>query len=216
MNMFGKGVGPHEIARSLQYFRDLGFDIDQFLDGLDVDEILRMPFSGTVDCLSPNEIASLVERDQLDSAKRLHVGGCADCRRLIGIYQRASQDDWAADDELHIVRSEQIWIPDGGDFYLIIANRGKRALLGSLDPDSVEVKGKISGRECSIQTLDPAPYDAHEAVRLLFNEYKVGLPRLHDTAVPCRLTIEGKSRRRLLKHQEVVYVRQTGPDEAGR
>jgi hypothetical protein len=216
--MFGKskGVGPHEIERSLQYFRDRGFDIDQFLDGLDVNKILMMPLGGTDECLAPNEIASLVERDQLGPARRLHVGGCADCRRLVGIYQRASQEDWAADDELHIVRSEQIWIPDGGDFYLIIANRGKKGLLRSLDPDSVELKGKISGRECSIETLDPAPYGAHEAVKLLFNQYNVGLPKLHDTSLPCRLTIEGKSHRRHLKHQEVVYVRQLGPDESGR
>jgi hypothetical protein len=203
-----KGSDPAEIERSLGNLRERGFDVDTFLDSLDVDEILNAPLGNGAECLSPNEIANLVERDQLGAARRLHVGECGDCRRLVGVYQRASHEDWVADDEIHIVRGEQIWIPEGGDFYLIIANRGKKGFLRSLDPDSVEVKGSVSGRDCVIETLDPSPYDAREAVKLLFNSYDVRLPKLAGRSLPCVLRIQGKSDSRDLNHKELVFVRQ--------
>jgi hypothetical protein len=201
-----KGTNPVEIERSLQYFRDRGFDIDAFLDNLDVEEVLDTPLGHTKECLSPNEIAALVERDQISAARRVHVGECDECRQLIGIYKQASIDDWLAPDQIHIVRSDHIWIPEGGEFYLIVANRGKKGFLRDLDPDSVKVKGQISGEKCVIEELDPKPYEAREAVKLLFNSYNVRLP-VRDKPVPCILRIEGKSERRDLNHKELVFVR---------
>jgi hypothetical protein len=206
-----KGTSPTEIDRSLAYLRGRGFDVDGFLEDVDVDRVLAAPLGKTADCLSPTEIASLVERDQLDAARRLHVGECDECRRLIGIYERASHEDWTADDELHIVRGEQIWIPEGGDFYLIMANRGKKGFLRTLDPESVEVKGSVSGKDCVIETLDPSPYEAREAVKLLFNSYDVHLPKLRNKSLPCVLQIEGRTGSRELNHRELVFVRQLPP-----
>lgn len=191
-----KGVSPEMIARSRASLRESeGFDVDAFFETINVG-ILDDPLGPTLDCLSANEIANFAAHDKLTPARRLHVGECADCQEMVNVYRAACEEQPTPLDDIEIIRSEQIWIPEGGPFYLIIANRGEKPLFKDLDLKTAEAKGAVIASDCEPQDLDPTPYEATEAVKLSFRRHNVNLPKApQNVPVPGWLTISARSQR---------------------
>jgi hypothetical protein len=207
-----RGVSPKMIARSRASLSESeDFDVDTFFKKINV-SILDEPLGNTIDCLSANEIADFVTRDELSAARRLHVGECQDCQEMINIYRLACEEQPTPLNDLEIIRSEQIWIPEGGSFFLILANRGEKPVFRDLDLKTAEAKGAIVASGCEPEELDPSPYEATEAVKLCFRSHNVTLPRAPQNApVPGWLTICARSQqsgRQVETPKQLVNVRQ--------
>jgi|GEM_PF-4924586 len=212
-NPFGKRkdvqiVRPSDAQRAKERLqRQVRFDIDEFLERETPAVLFDEPLGPTSHCLSITHIGDLVEGKSLPLELRRHAAQCGDCRREIATYRALTEHDWERPGIVPgiVLPYAQIRIPEGGNFFLVLANRGEAGFLGGIDPTSVTVTGAIKAKDCSIAPHKILLRDVSEAVELHFKDYKVNAPKGQKET--CNwLEIEARTRGGKLRKREFVRV----------
>jgi len=197
-----------EIARSKAYLNArIGFDIDGFFAEQSVEAAMNAPLGSTAECLSANEVARTVEEHLLTAARRVHLYGCAECRRAVQTYQAVCAIEFEPESNNLSIVGERIRIPAQGPFYIDVVNHGKRPVLEAIDPDSISIDGMVIGSDCQIRPLDPSPYDANEAVRVHFGKYELQFPKGMDASCDF-IELKAESNGTPLSTRKLVCMRQ--------
>jgi hypothetical protein len=186
--------------------RRVRFDVDEFLSRETDDVLFRQPLGPTRHCLSITQIGDLVEGTLRENEPLQHVAHCKDCRREIDNYRDLTEQDWAAVAGI-IIESSAIRIPQGGRFYLVLANHGEAGLLSGIDPSSIVVAGAIDARGCRISPIKRAGNDVAERVELHFDHFKVNAPE-GQKEICNWLELEGRTKSGKLRKREFVRVLQ--------
>lgn len=212
-NPFGKRktveiIRPSDALRAKERLqRQVGFDIDEFLERETPDVLFREPLGPTSHCLSITHIGDLVEGEPLPAELLRHAAQCGDCRREIAVYRALTEHDWEAPPAgmIRLPFAHAIRIPEGGNFFLVVANCGEAGFLGEIDPASVTVAGPIEAKGCSIAPHKISLHDASEAVELHFKDYKVNAPKGQKETCDW-LEIEARTKGGKLRKREFVRV----------
>lgn len=205
-------VRPIDALRAKERLqRQVGFDIDKFLDNETPDVLFHEPLGPTLHCLSITQIGDLVEGKLLAAEVLRHAAQCGDCRREIADYRALTEHDWetpameAMAAMIELPFAHAIRIPEGGNFFLVMANRGEAGFLREIDPASVIVAGAIEAKGCSIAPHQTSGYDASEAIELHFKDFKVNAPK-GQKEICNWLEIEARTKGGKLRKREFVRV----------
>ncbi|HYI07904.1 MAG TPA: hypothetical protein VEK57_02430 [Thermoanaerobaculia bacterium] len=190
-------------ARARQFLQQqTSFDIDEFLASQTADELFNCPLGWTADCLSVNQVAELVEGRRIEPVARRHAALCDECRQALRAYESLKNTHWAND--LMIVASHRIRIPEEGPRYLVLTNRGQSGTLEQILPESVTVEGAILASGCVIRP-SARRYDGFETVELHFKQFELNAPS--DVKEICDwVSVEAKTRGGKLRKREFVRV----------